>query len=276
MALEKFKYINHLNEEIEFGKGGIYADTNELRNYEWTVNKRSNMIGSFRHDIVKRKLPVVIMCSTVEEGLAKRNRLYEVLDKDVVAHRYGRIVIGDYYMQCFVMQSQKADYLTAERCIMLTLTVTTDQPVWVKETKHIFRKAAESGAGGKNLDYPFDYAFDFRSSTNAETINNTGINASNFRLVIYGECSDPEIKIGDHLYKISGKIEANEYLTIDSTTKEIYVTTITGERVNRFDDRYRKSYIFEKIPVGSAAIVWGGEYGIDLIVLDERSEPKWI
>ena len=90
MALEKFKYINHLNEEIEFGKGGIYADTNELRNYEWTVNKRSNMIGSFRHDIVKRKLPVVIMCSTVEEGLAKRNRLYEALDKDVVAHRYGR------------------------------------------------------------------------------------------------------------------------------------------------------------------------------------------
>lgn len=276
MALEKLKYINHLNEVIEFGKDGIFADTNELRNYEWTVNKRSNRIGSFKRDIVKRKLPVVIMCSTVEEGIAKRNRLYEIIDKDVAAEQYGRIVIGDYYMKCYIAQSQKTNYLTAKRYLALTLTITTDLPVWTKETKHIFRKAAESGIGGKNLDYPFDYAFDFRSTTNAETINNAGIAAANFRLIIYGECIDPEIKIGDHLYKISGKIEANEYLTIDSTTKEIYVTTITGSRVNRFDDRYRKSYIFEKIPAGSAAVTWGGEYGIDLIVLDERSEPKWI
>ena len=273
--LERLTYINHLNERIEFGVNGVYASTHELRNYSWNEKKNGDRISSYVRGIVKRKLPVVIVGKTAQESIALKNRLYEVVDKDTVANKYGRIIIGDYYLKCNVSGSVKQTWLISDRHIKLELTVTTDIPVWVKETKHIFRKAAESGIGGKNLDYPFDYAFDFRSSTNAETINNSGINASNFRLIIYGECTDPEIKIGDHLYKISGKIEANEYLTIDSTTKEIYVTTITGERVNRFDDRYRKSYIFEKIPVGSAAIVWGGEYGIDLIVLDERSEPKW-
>ena len=273
--LEKLKYINHLNETVDFGTDGIYVNKNELRDYEWTITKRNDKIKSFGQGVVKRKLPVVIICDTVEKSLSARNRLYEVVEKDVLAQQYGRIVVDGYYMRCYVMKSQKKDYTTAQRYISLTLTVATDIPVWIRETKHIFRKSADTGIGGKNLDYPFDYAFDYKGVNGNGSINNAGIAESNFRLIIYGECVDPEIKIGNHLYKINGKIGKNEYMTIDSVTKEIFLTTNDGKRVNRFNDRYRRSYIFEKIPAGSIPVVWVGEYGFDLILYDERSEPKW-
>jgi phage-related protein len=161
------------------------------------------------------------------------------------------------------------------RYVSYTLTLTTDFPVWIKETKHVFRKTSAS-AGGKNLDYPFDFPFDFKSTIGSSQFNNASIAASNFRMIIYGACTDPEIKIGGHVYKVSGKVEANEYLTIDSVTREIYLTKNDGTRVNRFDNRYRRSYIFEPIPAGIAYVSWEGDFGLDLILFDERSEPKWI
>lgn len=273
--LEKLKYINHLNETVDFGTDGIYVNKNELRDYEWTITKRNDKIKSFGQGVVKRKLPVVIICDTVEKSRSARNRLYEVVEKDVLAQQYGRIVVDGYYMRCYVMKSQKKDYTTAQRYISLTLTVATDIPVWIKETKQIFRKSDDSGVGSKDLDYPFDYAFDFKGVNGNGNFINTSIAATNFRMIIYGECIDPEITIGDHLYKINGKVGKNEFLTIDSVTKKIFLTTNDGKQINRFNDRYRRSYIFEKIPAGNVPVVWVGEYGFDLILYDERSEPKW-
>lgn len=273
--LEKLKYINHLNEVIEFGKDGIFANANDLRNYEWTVKKKGKKIDGFDYDIRERTLPVIIQCSTAEEAVAAKNRLFETVEKDVIAQQFGRLVIGDYYLKCYVTKSQKSDYLKAARYMSLSLTITTDYPFWFKETKHIFRKTSESGADSKNLDYPFDYAFDFKSETGSDSLNNRSLAASNFRMTIYGICTNPEITIGDHLYKINGKVGKNEFLTIDSVTKKIFLTTNDGKQINRFNDRYRRSYIFEKIPAGNVPVVWVGEYGFDLILYDERSEPKW-
>ena len=273
--LEKLKYINHLNEVIEFGKDGIFANANDLRNYEWTVKKKGKKIDGFDYDIRERTLPVIIQCGTAEEAVAAKNRLFEVVEKDVIAQRCGRFVIGDYYLKCYVTQSQKTDYLKTARYMSISLTITTDYPFWFKETKHIFRKTSESGADSKNLDYPFDYAFDFKSETGSDSLNNRSLAASNFRMTIYGICTNPEIKIGGHLYRVNGNVEANEYLTIDSTTKEIYLTNNVGNRINRFNDRYRRSYIFEKIPAGIVPVLWEGSFGVDIVVMDERSEPKW-
>lgn len=36
--LEQLKYVNHLGEVIEFGKKGTFANSNDLRDYEWTYD----------------------------------------------------------------------------------------------------------------------------------------------------------------------------------------------------------------------------------------------
>ena len=132
--LEKLKYKNHVNEVFDFGKNGIFVDTNDLHDYEWTVTNKGNRIAALDRSVSKRNLPITIICETEEKGLAARNKLLEVTEKDVLALQHGRIIIGDYYFRCFVTKSKKSEYLTSKRLMKLTLTLTSDFPYWVKET----------------------------------------------------------------------------------------------------------------------------------------------
>ena len=274
--LEQLKYKNHVNEVFEFGKDGIFVDMNELHDYEWTVTKKGNRISSLDYAISKRQLPVVILCETEEEGIAARNKLLEVVEKDVLALQHGRIIIGDYYFKCFVTRSKKSNYLTTKRMMEVTLTLTSDFPYWVKETTFPFRRAAESEVvAGQNLDFNFDFPFDYYMGMESKAMNNTGFVGANFRMIIYGACSNPSVFVSGHEYTVACDVGEGEYLTIDSATKKIFVTAIDGTTTNMFNLRGRDSYIFEKIAPGNHVVSWEGDFGIDIILLEERSEPKW-
>ena len=272
--LEQLKYKNHQNEVFEFGKDGIFVDTNDLHDYEWTVTQKGNRIAALDRSVSKRNLPITIICETKEKGIAARNKLLEVTEKDVLALQHGRIIIGDYYFRCFVTKSKKIEYLTSKRHMTLTLTLTSDFPYWVKETTHTFRNIAE-GSGGKNLDFAFDHPYDFCSGIGTKGLNNTDFVGTNFRMIIYGACSNPAVYVSGHLYQVNCDVAEGEYLTIDSVSKKITVTAIDGAVTNVFNLRNKDSYIFKKIPAGSNTVTWDGDFGIDIILLEERSEPKW-
>lgn len=274
--LEQLKYKNHLNEVFEFGKDGIFVDTNELHDYEWAVTKKGNRISAFNREVSKRKLPVIIICDTEAKGIAARNKLMEVVEKDVLAMKHGQIILGDYYFRCFVTKSQKKNYLTTKRWMEATLTLTTDFPYWVKESTAQFgtRTASEVSAG-KNLDFSHDVPYDFYSGFEKRELVNTGFVGSNFKIIIYGVASNPAVFIGGHEYRVNCDVGENEYLTIDSLTKQVYLTGNKGEITNKFNDRNKDSYIFEKVQPGSHAVTWTGDFGFDITLLEERSEPKW-
>ena len=271
--LEQLKYKNHLNEVFEFGKDGIFVDMNDLHDYEWAVTKKGNRISALNRDVSKRNLPVKIICSTEAKGIAARNKLMEVVEKDVLAMKHGRIILGDYYFRCFVTKSQKKNYLTSRRYMELTLTLTTDFPYWVTETTKGFGKNISSGSGGKSLDFAHDLPYDFFSDT--QELKNTGFVGTNFRMNIYGACHNPAVYINGHLYQVNCEVGSNEYLTIDSVAKKIYVTANDGTTTNVFNLRNKDSYIFEKIQPGTNPVIIEGEFGIDITLLEERSEPKW-
>ncbi len=272
--LEQLKYKNHLNEVFEFGKDGIFVDTNDLHDYEWNMTKRGNKISGLDYGITKKKLPVVIICATEAQGIAARNKLMEITEKDVLALKHGRIIIGDYYYRCFVTASAKKEYLTSKRHMVLTLTLNSDFPFWVKESLNTFRKASEET--GTGLDFSHDFPFDYYSGLANKTLTNTGFVDSNFRMIIYGACVDPAVHISGHTYQVNCEVGEGEYLTIDSVTKKIFLTAVDGTVTNAFNSRNRDSYIFEKIPPGGNPVLWEGNFGVDVILLEERSEPKWI
>lgn len=273
--LEQLKYINHQNEVFEFGKDGIFVNTNDLHDYEWTVTKRNNKISAFDRAGTSRTLPIIIICKTDADGIAARNRLMNVVEKDVLAMKHGKIIIGDYYFRCFVTKSKKSNYLLTKRYTKVNLTLTTDFPFWVKETTNSFHKSGTAESGGTNFDYNFDYPFDYSSETASGNLINTGIADTNFKMIIYGACVDPAVYINGHLYQVNCTVNSGEYLTIDSVTKKITLTATNGTITNVFKLRNRDSYIFQKIPPGSNAVSWEGDYGIDITLLDERSEPSW-
>ena len=272
--LEQLIYKNHVNEVFEFGKDGIFVDMNDLHDYEWTVTKKGNRIAALDRSVSKRKLPVIIICDTEEKGIAARNKLMEVVEKDVLAMQHGRIIIGGYYFRCFVTKSQKKKYLTSKRWMEVTLTLTTDFPYWVKETTYTFRNVAEA-SGGTNLDFAFDHPFDYFSGIGTKDLYNTDFVGTNFRMIIYGACSDPAVYVSGHLYQVNCDVAEGEYLTIDSVSKKITLTAIDGTVTNVFNLRNKDSYIFKKIQPGSNTVTWDGDFGIDITLLEERSEPKW-
>ena len=269
--LEQLIYKNHVNEVFEFGKDGIFVDTNELHDYEWTVTKKGNRIASLDYAISKRKLPIVIICDTEEKGIQARNKLLEVVEKDVLAMQHGKIILNGYYFKCFVTKNQKKDYLVTKRWMEVTLTLTTDFPYWVKENTTSFSTTASGGG----LDYSHDYPFDFSSGMNVREVKNTGFVASDFRLTIYGACSNPGVYVNGHLYQVNCDVGENEYLTIDSVAKKVFLTANDGTITNVFNLRNRDSYVFEKVAPGRNAVTWEGDFGFDITLLEERSEPKW-
>lgn len=272
--LEQLKYKNHRNEVFEFGKDGIFVDTNELHDYEWSVTQKNNKVSALERTMRTLKLPIVIMCATEEEGIAARNKLHEVVEKDVLAMQHGRIIIGDYYFRCFVTKSLKKEYLLSKRYMRVELSLTSDYPYWVKETTIPFSIVTEKEESDF-LDYSFDYPVDFTTKLQSTQLDNPGFVGSNFRLIVYGACNNPTIAIGGHVYCVNCAVEDGEFLTVDSSSKKIYLTSKTGYVTNKFNNRNRDSYIFEKIPAGTNAVAWNGDFGFDVILLEERSEPKW-
>ena len=272
--LEKIRYINHMNEEIEIGSRPVYADSNDLRDFIWSYTARNNRISSFSRGITKKILPLLIACKQKDDGYAVRNRLFEVFEKDVMANKPGRFIIGDYYLECFVVENKKTDFIPDERMMRVSLGIVTDRPCWISEktTKII---AGETTAAG-DLDYLYDYSYDFTNSLGGAVVFNSGIRPANFRMVIYGYQFNPSVYIGGHEYTVNTEIFKGEYLTIDSIKKTIVLTRNDGTAVNCFNLRNKESYVFRQIPVGESIVTAADGLRVDITILDERSEPKWI
>ena len=89
--IEKARYVNHMNEVIEFGVNGIYINENDLHDFAWTATSMNDKISSFKMGIVKKSLPVVFACRNDDEGTESRNRLFEVCEKDEVDRKHGKL-----------------------------------------------------------------------------------------------------------------------------------------------------------------------------------------
>lgn len=275
--LEGFKYINSFNETLEFGKDSIFVNENDLRDFAWGITSKNDKIIGFKKGVVQKTIPVILNCRSENEGIELRNRMFEVFEKDVLVKKYGKIQIGDYYLQCYITGSKKTQYLLHNSYMVVSLTVQTDRPEWIKETTI----TNNNFVGGDNdndyafLDYSYDYLFDFSPTSEKSRILNTNFIASNFVMTIFGGVSNPAWLIGGHKYAVNVSVEQDEYLTIDSTAKTIVLTKANGEKVNCFSNRGKDSYVFEKIPAGDNEFVSSNITNFTITLLDERSEPKW-
>lgn len=271
--LEKITYRNHLGEELKFGEGGLYLNCNDLHSYKWKYSSNNNKISRFTQDIKERKLPIVVICDTREAGNELMNQMMELAEKDVLTKEAGRILAGDYYLSCFIYGNEKSKYDLRLGAFYATLYTVTDRPFWTKEIEQTFD--ADSGGSGQNLDYPFDFPYDFASPSASNELINYGFAESDFKMIIYGEVTDPTLSINGHEYEVTGHVNAGEYLEIDSKEKTITLVQVGGNRVNWFSHRNKESYIFEKIPSGASPVLWSGDFIFSVTLFEERSEPKW-
>lgn len=265
------KYVNHVGEEIVFNNNnGIFLNENDLRDYNWNYDVTYKKITNLDNPTRKHKLPVRL---AGQDRIANANKIFSVIDKDVVENATGKFYIDDYYLEGYFISSNKSKY-TSGVVIWLDLGFVSTG-MWHREVSKTYNYLiVDEKAGQIDLDYPHDAPHDYTSPQDVQ-MNNENYTASDFRIIIYGPATRPEIYIANHKYAINTNIAAGEYVVIDSANKKITRTTHRGEQINLFNLRDRNSYIFEKIPSGLSEVTWNGPFSFDVVLIEDRSEPKW-
>ncbi len=269
---DQLTYINHLNQSIVLGPAEILLNANKVRDYKWEYDTLFNSIYGFKKKVKTFPLPIAIY-SNSKNDIA--NDMFELFEKDVLAETPGKLVCGNYYLSCYIIGKATSDFVI-NRYMKIELTVATDKPNWVKTDKFMFR-INNSNLTEEGLGYPYDYPYDFVSPMSIQSFNNDDFVDTEFEMIIYGAVSNPAVTIGQNTYRVNCDVGANEYLTINSKEKTIILTTSRGVKVNKF--AYRDTSlgkIFKKIPPGTQKVVLTTECNLDITLLKERSEPKWI
>lgn len=271
--LEKIILCNRKGEIIESAKNGVYSNYNDLRDYEWGYETQLNKIVGFTKGVVEKTIPLIIFCDSEEQGIKIRNQIFSIMETDILEKQPGKIFIGDFYLSGYVTGSKKNKYLLNKRYMELQLTYTTDHPFWIKE--HAYQFKSKELMSSNNKRYAYRYAYRYANGLMNTSIVNDHYTDCNFRMIVYGPIQDPLVYIGGHEYLVKIILEENEYLEIDSAAETVVKVTAFGERINAFHNRNFANSVFKPIRPGKQNVGWSGRFDFDLIVYEERSEPKW-
>lgn len=271
---EKITYESASGERVVFGEAGLYINANDLRNYEWSYDSKNDTVSNLRRKVAKKKLPLVMVQNTEEAGIALKNKLYSLTERDVRLNTPGKIWCGDFYLSGFVVKAAVSKYSKTARAFKDDLTfVTSTNSGWIKEIKKNF--VPESSAEQEGADYPYDYMYDYSNPLVSDNVYNSSIVPCDFQITIYGPCNEPVIYVGSHEYRVDVNLQNSEKLVIDSQNKVIKLVRRNGKEENAFMYRDTSSYIFRKIEPGVNKITVSEDFDFTITLYDERSQPEW-
>ena len=253
------KYINHLGETIQFRHEILCLIIMTFREllhgkydteYERAVNFQA-------YNPLKKSLPIIIKGATVAESLILKNSFYTIVEKDVTAFLPGKIYIGDYYMECFIYENKKGEYLIDKTYMTINVSVVSNTGLWVKEvSKEFIYSSSGAAPGAVTRDYDYKYEHDYARATSSEyggKITNTHFDAVDWKMTINSgnAGASVEITIGSNLHKFTYTIPTGGYVVINSkekTRKNDDCRFFKRRAVtnNIFNTRDKTNNIFEK------------------------------
>lgn len=293
--LEKIRYVNSRGESLEFGAAGIYVNENDLRDWEWSYSTGYNRTRNLARKRNERTLPVRIWADTEIQGINIKNRLHDVTEVDVVAGTPGRLYVGDWYIPCYVVGSEKSNYLISKRILSVNLTLAVDSGSWYCSEALNFSdqnnltsavvgealvgyavvgSSGEDDAGAFYL-YDYDYPRSYPFSSKSDYLVNDCVAPCAWKITVHGPAANPAITIGDRAHRLNYEVPAGAYVEIDSRVRTITLHKADGTTANLFRYRDKEDDIFAPIPNGSHWISWNGDYSFSIEMYKERSEPRW-
>lgn len=266
------KYVNSNLQEINLNSEPYKLLVSDLLDYNWEVISSNNKIQGFGYSVKEKKISIDISHTRNFDARKNMNILTDLFEKDIMNGVPGRLYIDDQYMNCYIKSSKKANWET-DQIILCEYGMITDYPFWTKESVHIFKSSEISSTNNKR--YPGRYGYRYANGLNNASINNSHYVESNFKLLIYGKCINPTVIIGGNIYKVHTLIEEGERLEINTKDKTVIKIKNNGDKENLFNSRNKENYIFQKISSGLNSVNWNGDFDFDIVLYEERSEPKW-
>ena len=132
----------------------------------------------------------------------------------------------------------------------------------------------------ESYQYEYDYKVDFESYLTLHNDNELG---SSYIAIVYGPCTNPDIIIANDGYEddleiaINTDVPAGGRLVVDMTDKTVTKYMPDGSVINCFGQRNLDAgYLWTKVPYGLSHVIWDSSFDFDLLLIEERSEPKWL
>ena len=276
--MKEIYYVNSNNERIDLLESPYMLQTGELFDSSWSYESKDRIGGgakitSIRKKLEERSLTLSIVNYGPDSYEQAVDHLHEILDIDVLNQTHGRLYVGEMYIECYVIASKKSEWEYDAEYMDVELTVVLENPMWIGENTYTFHSYGISSSNNKRYTrkYPYRYA----NGLSSNYIINPHFADANFQLIIYGPVVNPQVTIGSVPYLVNIILEEGEYLIVDSRSETVTKVMNKGERINAFHNRQKGRKFFQKIPPGRQLIAWTGKFDFDLIIFEERGEPRW-
>lgn len=271
------QYIASSGNVYNLKADGIRTKKANYHKWKWGVNGTALQYGIRVSDFTRKPAEyetTLIFAGSHNDRKELIDALHEDFELDVRTMRTGRIIWGDYYIDCFVVSSSTEPNAKVDLWTDNTVSFYCPYPFWIKEeTKEFLPQSVP--AGQEFLDYPFDYEYNYFYGNPGIGIWQTNFPfESEFKMIIYGPVSDPRILINGYPYQVFTTLTDGEYLVIDSRDNTITKYQASKIQVNLFDNRDKVHSVFKSIPGGTLRFNWTGAFGFDLTLFEERIEPR--
>ena len=276
--MKDISYVNSRGTKLDLLKPPYLLQTGELFDYEWGYNSVVSYSGqgkitSFSKEIKERPLTLSILNYSRESYERAIDLFFETVDFDVLNRSPGKLYVGDQYQKCYIITSEKTGWEYDIELLDNTVTYVTEKSVWITEHPYYFKSSEILSTNNKR--YPGRYAYRYANGLTNTSVTNEHYAECNFRLIIYGPCSNPAIYVGGYGYLFKVVLEEGEYLEVDSAAETVTKYMTSGIKVNAFNNRNFEDSVFRPIQTGRQEVNWNGRFDFDLVLLEERSEPKW-
>lgn len=265
-------YVNSINEKLDFIKlPYLIKEMEELEDFSHIYEVDGEEI-IFEDSPAEIPLILNIYAESDEEYKNAKNRFFEITQYDVMNRKKGRLYYNGQYVECQLVGSKKKDWCMGIPYTMNYIRMLTTRPYWIRENVYSFQTSDISSTNNKR--YMYRYPYRYANGMNDTYVSNPHFSDSNFKLIIYGPAVNPMVSVGGVPHLTNIVLEEDERLEIDSRAGTVVKVTKNGECVNAFHNRQKGRKFFRKIGPGRQNIVWPGTFAFDLVIFEERSEPK--
>ena len=273
----QIKYIASSGNVYDLTTKDIIHRVASYYNWAWKAEGAKRQYGlrvsSFSREAAQYEAELIFDARNPAEARRMIQALHNDFENDMRRMTPGRLVWGDYYIDCYINGSE-VENISFWKWLVNTIQVYAPYPFWIKE-EHVTLSTAEE-VYGTYLDYTYDYSYDYAAPAVGEkNVYSESPFTSEFRLVIYGEAVNPRIVVNGYPYVLYTTIPAGSYVIIDSKQRTIMMYGAGGQKTNIFDFRNKTDSIFEKLPAGNLSIVWDSTFGADLTIYREQAEPEF-
>lgn len=272
----QMKYINSSGKVLDMSAWPIICLNDPDVASVWQLDKSPRgRFGSLLNTATRNEqilnFTIALSGATPAELDALIEQVMNVYGEDVRAEKMGQLWAGKSYCEGLI-QSYEKNKAVGKRYAEFKITFCSFSAFWITTQKVEFGIVPANSNGFR---MPFRFPFGFRTAVNSNTIANPTAFPAPAIIRMFGPCIKPAVTVNGHIYQVLAEARAGERFEINQLHRTLTLVTSDGKENNAFTFRNKDYSIFEYLPPGGLEIVADNKFAYEIVLLHQRSLPKW-